>query len=141
MPNYWLVKTEPADYSFTQLEKDTQTLWDGVRNPQAVRFLAQMKTGDFAFIYHTGDEKAIVGIAEAGSEAYSDPRSKNPRNLVILLRARRELPRPVTLAELRGMKEFKRFALLRQPRLSVMPVESEYWDVIMRLAEGRGAAP
>lgn len=136
-PGYWLVKTEPKAYGFTRLERETETVWDRVKNPYALKHLRSIKLGDQVLVYHTGKEKAIVGIAEAASDPYPDPRSKNPRMTVIKLRARRELPKPVPLKEIRSMKEFRGFPLVRQPRLSVMPILPLQWDVILRLAEGR----
>lgn len=140
-PNRWLAKTEPGAYSFAQLERESETVWDGVRNPLALKYLRLVKIGDQILIYHTGDEKMVVGIAEAISNPYPDPKSKNPRLAVVKVCARRELPRPVTLAELKKFKEFKRFEIVRLPRLSFMPVSAEQWEIIMRLAEGREQSP
>lgn len=93
-----------------------------------------MKKGDLVFIYHTGDEKQIVGIAEVISNPYPDPKQKNPHLLVIDLKPHKKLSRPVTLAELKSHKELKNFDLIRLPRLSVMPVSPEIWKKILKLA-------
>ncbi len=140
-PAHWLTKADPGHYPFSQLERETETVWDGVRNPLALKYLRMVKTGDQIMVYHTGDEKQIIGIAEAISDAYPDPKLKNPRMAVVKVCARRELPRPVTLAELKRIKEFKKFELVRLPRLSFMPVPQPLWDVIMRIAEGREQSP
>ena len=140
-PNYWLAKTEPGDYSFSQLEREIETVWNGVHNPLARKHLRMVKAGDMIMIYHTGDEKQIVGIAEAISDAYPDPKLKNSRTSVVKICARRELPKPVTLANLRKIKECKQFELVRLPRLSFMPVPPPLWEIIMRIAEGREQSP
>lgn len=141
VPNHWLAKTEPGDYSFTQLERETETIWTGVRNQLALKYLRLVKVGDPILVYHTGDEKQIVGIAEAISDPYPDPKQKNPRLAVVKVCARRELPKSVTFAHLRKLKEFKKFELIRLPRLSFMPVPANLWDIILRIAEGREQSP
>jgi predicted RNA-binding protein with PUA-like domain len=123
----WLVKTEPSQYSFAELERDGRTTWDGVRNPAAVRHLRSMKTGDRVLVYHTGDEKAIVGLAEVVREAYADPKT---RGVVVDVRARGRVARPVTLAEIRGMPEFATSPLVRQGRLSVVPLSVAQWGAL-----------
>jgi len=134
MPNFWLLKTEPSTYSYSDLGKDGKTSWDGVKNNYALKNMSQMKRGDSVFIYHTGDEKQIVGIAEVISNPYPDPKQKNPRLLVIDLKPHEKLSRPVTLAELKSQKDLKNFELVRLPRLSVMPVPLEIWKKILKLA-------
>jgi predicted RNA-binding protein with PUA-like domain len=129
----WLLKTEPTAYSFGQLQQDTRTVWDGVKNPQALKNLAQMQKGDRIFIYHTGDEKAVVGIATALSDAYPDPKKGDPRLLVIDLAPLAPLRRPVTLAEIKASPTFSGWELVRLPRLSVMPVSAAHWAQIERL--------
>jgi len=133
MPNFWLLKTEPSAYSYADLEKDGKTTWDGVKNNYALKNMSQMKKGDLVFIYHTGDEKQIVGIAEVISNPYPDPKQKNPRLLVIDLKPHKNLSRPVTLAELKAQKDLKNFELVRLPRLSVMLVSPEIWKKILKL--------
>jgi predicted RNA-binding protein with PUA-like domain len=131
----WLLKTEPSDYSFADLQKAGEATWDGVRNPVALRNLRAMKAGDRVVVYHTGDEKAAVGQAEVKREAYPDPKGKNPRLVVIDLRAGQGLPRPVTLARMRALPVFATSPLLRQGRLSVVPLTPAQWKAL--LAESR----
>jgi predicted RNA-binding protein with PUA-like domain len=116
MPNYWLVKTEPTDYSFADLEREKAARWTGVKNPLAKKHLHAMRKGDRVFVYHTGNEKQIVGVAEVTGEG------EEPE-----LKASYWLKRPVTLAEVKARKEFADFALVRIGRLSVMPVSAEQW--------------
>ena len=136
MPNYWLLKTEPSAYSFADLERDKRAVWDGVSNALALKHLRSMKRGDLAFIYHTGDEKQIVGIAEVTSDAYPDPKEKDPRLVVVDLKPRERLSRPVTLAEVKTVGEFCDFELVRMGRLSVMPVSGERWKKLLKMASG-----
>ncbi len=133
--SYWLLKTEPSVYSFDDLQKDRKTVWDGVTNNLALKHLRSVKKGDQALIYHTGDEKQIVGIAQAVSEPYPDPDMKNPKLVVVNLRPKRRLGRPVTLAEIKSRKEFSSFELVRLPRLSVMPVSEATWEKILKLGK------
>ncbi|HEV8342790.1 MAG TPA: EVE domain-containing protein [Candidatus Binatia bacterium] len=136
MANRWLFKTEPGAYSFNQLEKDKRTVWDGVKNNLALKHLSQVKKGDLILIYHTGDEKAAVGIAQALTGAYPDPTKKDPKLLVIDIESIRALPRPVTLAEMKANNKLGKFDLLRLPRLSIMPVSEEQWKIIEEMARG-----
>ena len=118
----WLVKTEPGTYSYDDLEREGRAVWDGVANPQAQKNLRAMEEGDLVFVYHTGDEKRIVGMAEVARGAYPDPKQKGERMPVVDLRARGRLRVPVTLAELKGEGAFAESSLLRQGRLSVVPL-------------------
>jgi predicted RNA-binding protein with PUA-like domain len=129
----WLFKTEPSSYSFADLERDKRTRWDGVANAVALKHLRGIAKGDAVLIYHTGDEKAVVGVAEAVSNAYPDPNAKDERVAVVDVAAKRPLPRPVTLAELKARADLASFPLVRLPRLSVMPVTAAEWKVIERL--------
>ncbi len=135
MANRWLFKTEPSAYSFQQLEKDKQTVWDGVKNNLALKNLSGIKKGDWILIYHTGNEKAAVGVAQALSGSYADPAKKDPKLLVIDIEAEKPLPRPVTLAEMRSNSKLAGFVLLRLPRLSIMPVTDEQWRIIEETAK------
>ena len=130
MANRWLFKTEPSAYSFQQLQKDKRTVWDGVKNNLALKNLSGIKKGDQVFIYHTGDEKAAVGIARALSSAYPDPSKKDPKLLVVDIEPVKALSRPVTLAEVKANAKLKNFDLARLPRLSVMPVSDGQWKII-----------
>ncbi len=133
--DYWLLKTEPSEYSFDDLQKDRKTVWDGVTNNLALKHLRFVKKGDQVLIYHTGDEKQVVGIAQAVSEPYPDPDMKNPKLVVVNLMSKRRLRRPVTLAEMKSRKEFSSFELVRLPRLSVMPVRKTIWKKILKLGK------
>lgn len=126
--NYWLLKTEPSCYSFQQLESDKKTVWDGITNSLALKYLRQMKKGDLALIYHTGDEKAAVGVAEIVSDPYVDPKSNDPKMAVVEIRSKERLSRPVTLTEVKSNKKFADFLLVKMSRLSVMPVTEEQWS-------------
>jgi predicted RNA-binding protein with PUA-like domain len=136
MSQRWLFKTEPSAYSFAGLEADRRTVWDGVKNALALRHLGAVATGDEVLVYHTGDEKAAVGIARVARGAYPDPKQKDAKLVVVDLEAERPLPRPVTLAEMRGNAKLAGFDLLRLPRLSVMPVSASQWTEILRMARG-----
>lgn len=136
MANQWLLKTEPSTFSFQQLQKEKRTVWDGVRNPQALKYLAQVRKGDRLFVYHTGAEKAVVGVATAVSAAYPDPHANDPKRLVLDIAADQPLPRPVTLASIKADPACTTWELVRLPRLSVMPVSSAQWAVVERLARG-----
>ena len=134
MANRWLFKTEPSAYSFQQLVKDKRTVWDGVKNNLALKHLFGIKKSDEIFIYHTGDEKAVVGIARALSAAYPDPAKKDPKLVVVELEPVKALSRPVTLAEMKANPKLAKFDLVRLPRLSVMPVSEEQWKIIEEMA-------
>ena len=134
MPQYWLLKTEPSDYSYTDLNRDGKTVWDGVSNNLALKHLRNMKAGDLAFLYHTGKERALVGIAEVISDPYPDP-SKNDAKLVVVdVKAKEELPQIVSLAEVKADSEFSDFPLVRLPRLSVLPVTPPQWNRLLTMA-------
>jgi predicted RNA-binding protein with PUA-like domain len=122
MPNHWLVKTEPSTYSFDDLQRDGTTTWDGVKNPVAMKHLRAMQPGDDVLFYHTGTEKAIVGLATVA--AADDP----PK-----LKSKRRLSRPVTLAEVKKDKAFADMALVRIGRLSVMPVAPAQYQRLLTL--------
>ena len=134
MANRWLFKTEPSVYSFQQLQRDKKTIWDGVKNNLALKNLKDISKGDEILIYHTGDEKAAVGVARALSGAYPDPSKKDPKLLVVDIEALKLLPRPVTLAEVKANKKLANFDLVRLSRLSIMKVSDEQWDTIQGMA-------
>ena len=131
MPNRWLLKTEPSTYSYDDLEREKRATWDGVANPVALRNLRAMAVGDECFVYHTGDEKRIVGIARVTRAAYPDPKQSDPKLVVVDLAPVRRVARPVTLAEVKGDPRFKDWELPRAPRLSVMPVPEAHWKAIL----------
>lgn len=132
---YWLLKTEPESYAYSSLEQLGRDKWDGVRNFSALNYMKQIEPGDKIFIYHTGKEKAIVGVAEAVSTAYPDPGEQDPRFKVFDLVPRYRLQRPVTLKEIKEDPFFNEWQLVHKPRLSVMPVLKKHWDLIHRLAQ------
>jgi predicted RNA-binding protein with PUA-like domain len=133
----WLVKEEPANYSFESLLKDGKTLWSGVRNPLAQKHLRSMKKGDAVFYYHTGSEKAVVGIARVAGTPYPDPGDTSGKLHVVDIAPVKRLPQPVTLAEIKSDPFFVDFALTRIPRLSVMPVTDAQWARIEKMAARR----
>ena len=135
MPAYWILKTEPTTYSFERLTKDRRTVWDGVRNPLAVKHLGEMAVGDQVLIYHTGDEKAAVGLARVVRAAYPDPKAKDPKLVVVELEAGHPLPKPVTLAAVKADPAFADLALVRMGRLSVVPVKPEQWKRLLAMAD------
>jgi predicted RNA-binding protein with PUA-like domain len=130
----FLVKTEPSTYSFANLQRDQRTVWDGVRNPVALRNLATIKKGDTVVVYHTGEEKQAVGLAVAASDAYKDPKIADPKMMVVDLSADRALPKPVTLAQVKADATLKSTELARLPRLSVMPFSEAQFQRLMKLA-------
>ena len=133
----WLVKTEPGEFGYADLERDGGAVWDGVSNPVALRNLREMREGDQVLVYHTGAERAVVGIAEVARDAYPDPRRRNPRLVVVDLKPRQRLTRPVTLAEIKASAVFQDSPLVRQGRLSVVPISAEQWKEIDLLARSR----
>jgi predicted RNA-binding protein with PUA-like domain len=130
----WLFKEEPSHYSFDALAADGETRWSGVKNPQAQKNLRSVKKGDTILYYHTGDEKAVVGLARAKANAYPDPEDAAAKMYVVDVLPVRRLARPVTLAELKANKAFRDSPLVRIPRLSVMPITDEEWAAVEKLA-------
>ena len=134
MPQYWLLKTEPSDYSYADLSRDGKTVWDGVSNNLALKHLRNMKAGDLAFLYHTGKERALVGIADVISAPYPDPKKNDPKLAVVDVKAREQLPQSVSLADVKADSGFSDFLLVRLPRLSVMPVTPPQWNRLLAMA-------
>lgn len=130
----WLFKEEPTHYSFDEFTADGRTVWSGVKNPLAQKHLHAVRRGDRIFYYHTGDEKAVVGIAKALGNAYADPDDASGKRAVVDIGPVRKLARPVTLAEIKADPAFKAFPLVRIARLSVMPVSDAEWKRIEGLA-------
>lgn len=137
MATRWLFKTEPSVYSFQQLQKDKKTMWDGVANNLALKNLKDIQKGELIFIYHTGDEKAAVGVAKALGGAYPDPSKKDPKLLVVDIEAVKPLPAPVTLAEVKAHPKLKNFDLVRNSRLSIMKVTDEQWEIMEDMAKSK----
>ena len=131
--NYWLLKTEPNTFSWDDLVRDKKTGWDGVRNFQARSHLKAIKKGDLAFVYHTGEEKSVVGIAKVTKENYPDP--KDNEWVAIEIAPVNKLKSPVTLAQIKADKRLTNMVLVRASRLSVQPVKKDEFDMIIALSE------
>ncbi len=131
---YWLLKTEPSTYSFSDLQRDGRTTWDGVRNAQALIHLRAMHGDDRVLIYHSGDERAVAGLATIEGEPRPDPQAGDPKLVVVDVRADAPVAKPVTLAAIKADPAFEGMALVRQPRLSVMPVTEAQWQRLLELA-------
>ncbi|ABU58450.1 EVE domain-containing protein [Roseiflexus castenholzii] len=131
---FWLLKTEPDCYAWSDLVRDGRTVWDGVANNVALKHLREMQPGDEALIYHTGDERRAVGRAEVISTPYPDPHQSDPRLIVVDVRPLAPLPRPVALADIKADPAFADFALVRQSRLSVVPVTEAQWQRLLAMA-------
>ena len=133
----WLLKTEPSSYAWEQLVKDKKAVWDGVSNAVALKNIRSMKKGDLALIYHTGDERAAVGVAEIASDPYPDPKEEDERLVVVDLKPKTKLPQPVTLADIKADPAFAGWDLLRIGRLSVVPVPDAMWKRVEELANSK----
>ena len=131
----WLFKTEPSDYSYADLKREDRTMWDGVTNNLALKYLREVKTGDVALIYHTGDERRIVGIADVVRGFYVNPDFDDAKLAVCDVRARERLKNPVTLAQIRAEPKLAEWALVRNGRLSVVPVSEQEWQTVRELME------
>lgn len=134
--NVHLVKTEPSTYAFADLVREKRTVWDGISNPAALKNLRAVKKGDTVLVYHTGSEKAVVGVARAASDAYADPKDRSGKRVVVDLEPVRALKEPVPLATFRTDATLRTVAMVRQPRLSVMPLTAAQHARILRLAGG-----
>lgn len=130
--NYWLLKTEPDTYSWDDLVTDKKTTWDGVRNFQARTHLKTMKKDDTVFVYHTGDEKSVIGIAKVLKDGYPDPKDKDW--VVVDLAPEKKLKKPISLAQIKADKRLSDMVLVRASRLSVQPVKPEEFDLIVALS-------
>lgn len=131
--NYWLVKSEPSTYSWTKLLKDGVAVWDGVRNYAARNNLRAMKKGDLVFFYHSNEGMEVVGIAKVAKEAYQDPTTKETAWLAVSLTPHKTLKKPVTLVQIKADKMLQNIYLVKQGRLSVMPLKKEEFDRILEL--------
>jgi len=132
---YWLLKTEPDCYSWDNLATDKKTVWDGITNALALKHLRTAKKGDLALIYHTGDERQVIGIAEVTSPPYADPREDDEKLAVVDLKAKSKLKRPITLDEIKADPAFAGWDLIRNGRLSVVPVNPAMWKRIEKLSQ------
>jgi predicted RNA-binding protein with PUA-like domain len=131
---YWLIKSEPSAYSWDQFVKDKRTSWTGVRNAQAAINLKAMKPGDRCFFYHSNEGKEIVGIAEIVKSAYPDPTDKEGKAVTVDVKPIGPVAAPVTLAAIKADPKLKEFGLVRQSRLSVVPVSAEQWKLITKMS-------
>jgi len=129
----WILKTEPSEYSFADLQRDTRTRWDGITNAQALIHLRAMAVGDECLIYHSGDERALVGYARVVRAAYTDPAYTDARIVAIDIAAGAPLPRPITLAAIKADGGFAELGLVRQGRLSVVPLPARMRDRLLAL--------
>lgn len=133
--SFWLVKSEPAKYAFSDLQRDGRTIWDGVRNNQAALYLKAMRASDQVLYYHSQEGLAVVGIAEVVREAFLDPTDAAGRFVAVELAPVRPLPRAVTLAEMKANPALAGMAMFRQFRLSVSPVAPAEWSAILAMAD------
>jgi predicted RNA-binding protein with PUA-like domain len=136
VPGYWILKTEPSTYSFDRLVTERRAVWDGVTNAVALKHIRSMAKGDHAGIYHTGDEKALVGLARIASDPYPDPKGDDPKLAVVDIEAGDRLAHPVTLATIKADPAFAELGLVRMSRLSVVPVPADQWKRLLSLARG-----
>ena len=132
--NYWLLKSEPDAWSWDNQVKEGASMWDGVRNYQARNNLKQMKKNDLCFFYHSVTEKSIVGIVKVVKEYYPDPTDKTDRFVVVDVKATKKLKNPVSLDQIKENNKLKDIALVKQSRLSVMPLKKTEWDIIIKMS-------
>ena len=132
--NYWLLKSEPSTWSWQDQVKSKIDMWDGVRNYQARNNLIKMKKGDLCFFYHSVKEKSVIGIVKVTKESYPDPTDKTGRFVVVEVEVVKELYKPVTLSQIKEIKILKNIPLIKQSRLSVMPLKKIEWDTIIKIS-------
>jgi predicted RNA-binding protein with PUA-like domain len=132
--NRWILKTDSDVYPYDRLEQERQAVWDGVSNPVALKHMRSMAPGDPLLIYHSGATKEIVGLARVIRDAYPDPQGTNPKLVVVDIEVDRRLPRTVSLATIKADPAFADLALVRQPRLSVIPVPEPQWKKLLTMA-------
>jgi len=135
--NYWILKTDADTYPFEQLVRERRAVWDGVSNALALKQIRSMAKGDQVFIYHSGDEKALVGLARVVSDPYPDPKEQDPKLFVVDIEAGDRLARPVTLAEVKADPAFADLGLVRMSRLSVIPVPPGQWKRLLGMAAAK----
>jgi len=138
MTAFWLVKSEPSKYAFSDLERDGHTTWDGVRNAQAANYLRAMRLDDLAFYYHSREELAVVGVAVVTRKSFPDPTDPTGRFSAVELSPKQRFEHPVTLGEMRANTALAGMVMFRQFRLSVTPVTSAEWNVILAMSRGDG---
>ena len=132
--NRWILKTDSDVYPYDQLERERRAVWDGVSNPVALKHMRSMAAGDPLLIYHSGATKEIVGLARVTRAAYPDPKAGDPKLVVVDVEAERRLPRTVSLAAIKADPAFADLPLVRQPRLSVIPVPEPHWEKLLVMA-------
>ncbi len=132
--NYWLLKSEPSTWSWDDQVKEGSSMWDGVRNYQARNNLIKMTKGDLCFFYHSVKEKSVVGIVKVTKESYPDPTDETNRFVVVDVIALKKFKNPVTLEDIKKNNKLKNIALIKQSRLSVMPVKKIEWDTIIKIS-------
>jgi len=133
--NYWLLKSEPSTWSWENQVKAGIDMWDGVRNYQARNNLMKMRKKDLCFFYHSVSERLIIGIVEIVKEHYPDPTDKTGKFVVTNVKAKKKLKRPVSLEEIKSTPSLSKIALIKQSRLSVMPLTKNEWDTIIKISE------
>ena len=131
---YWLLKSEPDAWSWDNQVKEGASMWDGVRNYQARNNLKEMKKNDLCFFYHSVTERSIVGIVKVVKEYYPDPTDKTKRFVVVDVKATKKLKNPVSLDQIKDNNKLKDIALVKQSRLSVMPLKKTEWDIIIKMS-------
>jgi predicted RNA-binding protein with PUA-like domain len=130
----WLLKTEPECYSWDDLVRDKKAVWDGITNALALKHLRTIKKGDIAVIYHTGDQRSVIGTAEIISAPYPDPKQEDEKLAVVDLKPKHKLPRPVTISDIKADPVFADWVFIRNGRLSVVPIPDKMWKRIEELA-------
>jgi predicted RNA-binding protein with PUA-like domain len=135
LPAHWLIKSEPVKYSFTDLQRDGKTMWDGVRNNQAALYLKAMKIGDLCLFYHSQEGLEVVGVAKVVTEAFLDPSDPAGRFVAVEVAPGEPFDKPVPLSAMKAAPELKGMAMFRQFRLSVSPVTDDEWDVIVAMGK------
>ena len=133
--NFWLLKSEPSTWSWENQKKVKKEMWDGVRNYQARNNLMKMKKGDLCFFYHSVNEKRIMGIVEVTKEFYQDPTDETNRFVVVDVKYKSDLEKPVTLEQIKKNKFLINLALIKQSRLSVMPIDKTSWNKIIEMSK------
>lgn len=131
---FFLLKTEPTVYSYSDLERDKKAVWDGVTSPGGLFQIKTARKGDIAFIYHTGGEKQVVGICEITCDPYIDPKADNPKIFIFDIKPKRKLPNPVTLDQIKKDKRTCDSRIVREARLSVQPVDVKVWNAILEMS-------
>ena len=132
--NFWLLKSEPSSWSWNDQLKSKIDMWDGVRNYQARNYLKKMKKGDLCFFYHSVKEKKIIGIVEVFKEFFIDPTDQDKKFVAVKVKTKEQLKKPVTLEQIKSENRLSHLALIKQSRLSVMPIDKNSWKLIMKLS-------